>query len=318
MSLSPLKNNRIYGHDEAKRFFLDSFKSNRLHHSWLIGGEKGIGKATLSYHFAKFLLQHPLYRPSDLEITNINNVIKKIEGLSHPDLIVIDADTKDGELRKQPNITIEEIREVTKFLRLTPSESNYRVVIIDGADNMNISASNALLKILEEPPKNSVIFLITSSMFKILPTIRSRCINLKLQPLKFEEFSAAVKINIPSINAEEIKELHQFSEGNLKLAIEVYKECGIKALKELERSLESRSIGEILKFAEGIKSSNENWPLIRYVILRFTINKIKHNLNNNFVDSEAELDYFSALQKKLIEAETFNLDKQHFILSILS
>ena len=316
MVISPLINNKIYGHQEAKQLFLDSFQNKRLHHSWLITGEKGIGKATLTYHFAKFLLQHPLYQPNDLEISTRNSVVKKIEGLTHPDLIIIDAEIKDGEPRKQPTITIEEVRGVIQFLRLTASESKYKVVVIDGADYMNISASNAMLKILEEPPKNTIIFLIASSAFKILPTIRSRCLNLKLKPLSFEDFKTALEQNLENISPQEAEELYNITSGNLKLAVEIHSEYGIKFLKELEHSLNCNSINDILKFVENIKTGQENWSLVKFMLLKSIINKIKLSLNDS--NLEDRLNYFFELQKKLIEVETFHLDKQHFILSTLS
>lgn len=318
MDITPLNNNKVYGHEEAKKLFLDAFNSKRLHHSWLISGEKGIGKATLTYHFAKFLLQHPFYQPHSLEIINHNHIIKKIEAQSHPDLIVINAEVKDNELRKQPNITIEEVREVIQFLRLTPSESSYRVVVIDGVEHMNVNAANALLKILEEPPQNAFIFLITSSPFKILPTIRSRCISVKLKALSLPEFNAALSQFNSSISLEAAEEIYKITNGNVRLAIDINNNLGINYISQIEQSLKSSATSNIIKFIEGIKTDQENWGLLKYIIVKFLINKIKLSLSNSSIDLEKKLDYFFELQRKLAEMEVFHLDKQHFLLATLS
>jgi DNA polymerase-3 subunit delta' len=313
----PIKNNIIFGHDEAKQFFLSSFKSNRMHHAWLISGPKGIGKATLAFKFAKFLLQHPNYNPEDLDSFTSNPVLSKVEAGSHSDFMTISADTKDGEARKQLIIPVEEIREINRFLRLTPSESTYRVVVIDGAESMNINAANGILKILEEPPKNAVLFLTVNSTSKVLPTIRSRCISLKLRPLSSQDFCKALVKRLPQASSDEIAILYNISNSNLKLAADVYENYGISFIQELKQVIHSSSFGAILKFAEKIKSEQENWQLLKYLILKFIAEKISHSAQNNINIIENELDNFTKLQQRLNEAEIFHLDKQHVVLSTL-
>jgi len=312
--IKPIKNKVLYGHQSAKERFLEAFNSKRVHHAWLITGERGIGKATLAYGFAKFLLQYPLYEPKDFNFTE-NSIIRRIEANSHPDFIAVDATYLDGEPRKQLSITIEEIREINKFVRLTATESKFKVVLVDGVDQMNINAANAMLKILEEPPANTFFFLIANSTHGILPTIRSRCMNLKLNNLSFEEYHAALKLNIPGLTSEEAQKLFHYCNGNLNLSIQLYENKAIQFVEMLSSLIDNFSYTKLLSLLEVINLEQNNWQLVKTMLFKLIEDKIKASQNQ--LDLGNKLDYLSSMKKKVMEAETFHLDKQHLLLSIL-
>src|SRR5690348_15486648 len=140
VDLTPRTNTELFGHEQAEQLLLRDLAQGKLAHGWIIGGQKGIGKATLAYRFARKLL-------GDDEST-----MRRIAAGSHADLLVIEPefDSKKGEYAR--DITVEQARGIAQFLSLTAGESQWRVVIIDTVDALNVNGANAILKILEEPP----------------------------------------------------------------------------------------------------------------------------------------------------------------------
>ena len=190
----------LYGHKTSQLDFLDAFNTGRLHHAWMISGPKGIGKATLGYKISKFILSRN--QSSDLikselqntlDIPNDHPVSKRINALGEPNLYLVRR-TWDEKLKKfKQNITVDEIRKLKNFFNMSATDGGWRVAIIDSADEMNNSAANALLKILEEPPKKVLILLITHQPLRLMPTIRSRCRSLTCKSLSSEDLTKALE-----------------------------------------------------------------------------------------------------------------------------
>lgn len=165
----------VYGHQAAIGQFEESFASGRLHHAWLISGPSGVGKATLAFHLARRLLGG-----SDLD----SPAGRRISAGTHGDLLAIarKMDPRKGQLKGE--ITVADVQPVQSFLHHTATEGGWRVVIVDGLESLNRFAANALLKILEEPPPKTALFLTTSAPGTLLPTLRSRCRSLVLSGLE--------------------------------------------------------------------------------------------------------------------------------------
>lgn len=181
----PRHTDALIGHGDAIASFMTAARSGRLHHGWLITGPRGTGKATLAWALARWLLADD---PAlDLTEAGLTPIARRIAALSEPRLQLVrrPVDEKTGRLRAE--ITVDEIRRLLSFFYMSASEGGRRVAIIDSADEMNTSAANALLKMLEEPPKDAIIFLISHQPARLLPTIRSRCRELRLSPLSGEE-----------------------------------------------------------------------------------------------------------------------------------
>ncbi|MEI8394920.1 MAG: DNA polymerase III subunit delta' [Rhodospirillaceae bacterium] len=192
----PREASDLFGHHEAERVLLAAWNSGRLPHAWLFGGISGIGKATLAYRFARFVLSRP--RPdaestldlfgapppvSDLYLSPEHPVFHRVRAGAHPDLLTIERRFDEKRGRMKGEIPVDEVRAVAGFFRRTSGEGGWRVVVIDGVDRMNASGHNALLKILEEPPRQALLLLVTEAPGGLLPTIRSRCRKLPLSPL---------------------------------------------------------------------------------------------------------------------------------------
>ena len=184
----PRAMNTLLGHEEIERELLNLFNSGRMPHGLILSGPKGIGKATLAYKFTRFLFKHgasdpnqdSLFgdgagdTPTSLDIAHDDPVFSKVASGGHPDLLTIERLYDATKNKTAEGLAVAELRKVEPFLRMTSSDGGWRVVIIDDADTMNRNAQNALLKILEEPPKNTLLVLITHRLGALIPTIRSR------------------------------------------------------------------------------------------------------------------------------------------------
>jgi DNA polymerase III subunit delta' len=178
----------LFGHGEAEQALLTAYQSGRSPHAWLIGGPVGIGKATLAYRLARFVLAHPDPAAPDaqaartLAIDPEHRVARQIAGQAHPDLLVLERTENDnGVLRTV--ITVEQVARTVSFFGSTAGAGGWRVCIVDAADELNPAGANKLLKVLEEPPPRSLFLVVSHAPGRLLPTIRSRCRRLDLRPL---------------------------------------------------------------------------------------------------------------------------------------
>ncbi|MHC2455367.1 DNA polymerase-3 subunit delta' [Rhizobium leguminosarum] len=191
----PGENTRLFGHKDAEAFLAQSYRSGKGHHAILIEGPEGIGKATLAFRFANHVLSHPDPETAPETIGDpdpASSVSRQIgSGASHNLLhLARPVDEKTGKVKSA--ITVDEVRRAGKFFSQTSGTGNWRIVIIDPADDMNRNAANAILKILEEPPKRALFLVLSHAPGRLLPTIRSRCLPLKLAPLADDELVAAL------------------------------------------------------------------------------------------------------------------------------
>jgi DNA polymerase III subunit delta' len=178
----------LSGHREAEAALLNAYRSGRIAHAWLLGGAQGIGKATLAYRMARFVLSHrnPLgeevQRAGTLQVDADDPVARQIAAGAHGGLLTLERSLNDKGVMRTV-ITVDETRETISFFGSTAAVEGWRVCIVDTVDELNPNAANALLKILEEPPQQSLFLLISHAPARVLPTILSRCRKLLLRPL---------------------------------------------------------------------------------------------------------------------------------------
>lgn len=171
----------LFGQDEAEERAAAAIRSGRLHHAWMITGPKGVGKATLAWRMARRLLGVRPDGSAPLAHSADDPVNRRMEALSHPDLLLIRRPYDDQRKRLKGEITIDEARRIPAFFSRKAAEGGWRVAIIDSADEMNRNAANGLLKSLEEPPERGILILVVTSPGRLPTTVRSRCRRLPLR-----------------------------------------------------------------------------------------------------------------------------------------
>jgi DNA polymerase-3 subunit delta' len=216
----------FFGHEQAERALLEAYRSGRLPHAWLLSGPAGIGKATLAYRMARFVLAHPDPRKPEvaaatsLDVDAAHPVARRIAAQGHGDLLVLERtiNEKTGKLRQ--DIQVDDVRRSVTFFGSTAGEGGWRVAIVDSVDELNPSGSNSLLKVIEEPPQRALLLLVSHSAARVLPTIRSRCRLLALRPLAAHDVAraAAAAIGRDPVDAD-IAAAAAAAEGSVQRAL---------------------------------------------------------------------------------------------------
>jgi DNA polymerase III subunit delta' len=236
----PRKRTGLRGHERAERLLLRQLRSGRMHHGWLLSGRRGIGKATFAYRLARFVLRFPnltgVGDVSSLHVPAESAVARRVASGGHPDLLFIERrfDSKTGRIKSE--IGVDDIRRTGEFFGHTPSAGGWRVCIIDTADDLNSESANALLKTLEEPPAQSLVILVSHQPRGLLPTLRSRCIEVGLAPLSLEDTVEVVKEIRPGDNKADRAAV--LSRGSPGRALEIMDSPGAKAFETFILRLE--------------------------------------------------------------------------------
>lgn len=260
----------LYGHAAAEQTLLDAWASGRLPHAWLLTGPRGTGKATLAFRFARFLLAHgpaaaadagpslfgdaPVL-PSSLATAEANPVFARVANGGHADLITVERSWDDKNDRWRSEIVVDDVRAVVDRFAMTAAEGGYRVCVVDAADDMNTNAANALLKILEEPPPNAVLLLVSHAPGALLPTLRSRCRRLVLRPLGDPELAATLGALLPDLTAVERQGLAVLAEGAPGRAVALAAEGGLELLHgllDLVAQLPQPDPGKLHSFGDAL------------------------------------------------------------------
>ena len=241
---APRANPDLLGHAAVEAELRRLFDNGRLPHALLLGGPRGIGKATLAFRLARFVLaqssgeepQIGLFGGSadaGLAIPADSGVFRRVASGGHADLLTVERAYDPRRRRLRSEIVVDDTREIGAFLHLTAAEGGWRVVIVDGADEMNRNAANALLKILEEPPRRTLLLLVAHSPGRLLPTIRSRCRRLALTPLSPEIVGELLARYRPDLAEAEAAAVTALAGGSIGRALDLAVAGGV----ELYRSL---------------------------------------------------------------------------------
>jgi DNA polymerase-3 subunit delta' len=348
------------GHEAAERALLDAWSSGRLHHAWLIGGPAGVGKATLACRFARFLLARgsrdseaaeqgpslfgdavPAAIPTSLYVSPDEPVFRRIAGRGHADLFTVTLGYDVKRNRERKVIVVDDVRDIRNFISLTPAENGYRVVIIDGAEDMNKSAANALLKMLEEPPPRTVFLLVSHAAGRLLPTIRSRCRTLTLRPLDDATLAALLTRHKPDLAPDDRAALLGIADGSIGRALRLAEEGGVALYREMVGLLSrlpdldigaAHAFGDKLARANAVASYNLFTELLRWWLARMVrTGAAGRGQQDELVPGEAtlmrrlgatrSLDQWVEVWEKIAHlftrAASVNLDRKQTVLSAL-
>lgn len=236
----PRETGRLIGHAAEETRFLENFLSGRFHHAWLITGARGVGKASFAYRAAKFLLSDAaqggggLFGPPDsLDVPEGDPALPLIRARAHPGLAVLKRQYDVKNKRFYSVIRVDEVRALSPLFQLTAAEGAWRIVIIDPVDEMNASAANAILKILEEPPKRVLFLLISHTPARLLPTIRSRCRQLALRPLSDADMGRVLDDHKVDIKPGDMEKLLTLAEGSPGKALRLLEAKGLDIFKAI-------------------------------------------------------------------------------------
>ncbi len=350
----------LFGFTETEAMLAEQFRAGTLHHSLLITGPKGIGKATLAYRLGRFILSggaqlsssdeaHPFSlfgpEPSDgasdgdgaLFMHESHGIFKRTASESHADLLTIEPsfDAKKGVQKDE--IQADVARAMGEFFSLTSAESEYRVVIIDAADQLNEKAANALLKSVEEPPEKAFVIIVCHNPLSILPTIRSRCRTIKLSTPDLSAFAAVLRTQAANIGMEEYDVLRALSAGSPGFAITLAQyHAPMLYRAALDALAQSNSIVALQSLVSELTSSKspQGWLVAKHVLLialeRALLISQGANLPSLYEGESSALQTLASglgtggllvlrdkAKKLFAECDTLNLDKNATLMSIL-
>ena len=224
----------IVGQDRAVVQFSEAWTTRELHHAWLLAGPKGVGKATFAHAAARRVLAEAAGPPFDkpgIETDDDHPIVKLVEAGSHPDMRWLERMINDKTGNLNRDISVKQVRELGEFMGMTAALSPWRVAVIDTLDELNREASNALLKMLEEPPANTLFFLISHAAGRLLPTIRSRCRRLDFQKLDDDAMTSILESQAPDLSAAERQRIVAMSFGSAGRALG-FAELGLAKLED--------------------------------------------------------------------------------------
>jgi DNA polymerase III subunit delta' len=325
-AIAPAENSKLFGHREAESFLAQSYKSGKGHHAILIEGPEGIGKATLAFRFANHVLCHPEpgQAPESLGDPDPASIATRqiASGASHNLLhLARPIDEKTG--RAKGAITVDEVRRAGKFFGQTSGTGNWRIVIIDPADDLNRNAANAILKILEEPPRRSLFLVLTHAPGKLLPTIRSRCLSLRLKPLEagaLRQALAHLGFDLAGANADQILAA---AGGSVSEALKLINYGGLDIAAAFEGVLAAQgpSVRKQMHKLADILSAKDSETIFDFFSSLLTGRVVQlareAAMGGDIERAERFARLSSGFAERLSLSDAYNLDRKQTILSLL-
>lgn len=233
------------GHKVIEQQLLDAINAGKIPHAMIFAGPQGIGKSTMAFRFIKAMLAAKVDsgpslfgtpEPSVLTTLSVNpedQSARLVVSGGHPDLLVVERKADEAKGGRLKDVDVEQIREIPGFLHMTPFMGGWRMVIIDDADTMTRSSQNALLKVLEEPPKNSILILIAHRPGMLISTIKSRCRTIDFSPLAQDEFDSLIKRAMPAVSRNDMDALYNIAGGSIGESLQLMQDGALKSLHQV-------------------------------------------------------------------------------------
>lgn len=345
----PRKTATLVGHAAAEAELTSAFESGRMPHAWLLAGPRGIGKATLAYRFARSVLASTgdaggLLGSAPAPLTPVgadHPVFRRVAAEAHPDLCIVETGVNAKTDKPREEIVVEDARVAVPFFAHTPAEGGWRIAIIDAADELNTASANALLKVIEEPPRRGLILLIAHRPGFVLPTIRSRARTLRMKPLPASDVASVLRLQWPELQADDLRALLAMSEGSPGRAIALAEADGVGFYKELQgwvARLPAMDVAGMHRVADRLAKRDVGRgfralaALPEWWLMRAIRTQAGHPPADEVVDGEIEvfgrvlgrrnLEHWVGVWEKvshlLAQGIALNLDRKQLALTVLS
>jgi DNA polymerase III subunit delta' len=325
----PRETSRLFGHREAETALLTAYRSGRIPHAWLIGGPQGIGKATLAYRMARFVLAHgrpgapAVQRAETLALDPNDAVARQVAAGSHGGLLTLERTANDRGVMRTV-ITVDETRETIAFFGSTAAAEGWRVCIVDTVDELNPNAANALLKILEEPPQQSLFLLVSHAPARVLATIQSRCRKLRLRGLARDDViaAAAAAVDIDPTDPA-LREAAVASEGSVARALTLLGGDALKLQQRTQALLatlpavdprELHALGDSLGTSDRVALAAFIDGIDRWIAERLHADEA--NANQNLPRLARLGEVWEKIVRAARDTETYNLERKPLVFSV--
>ena len=321
---APRANALLLGHDEAEATLAEAMLSGRMHHAWLITGPSGIGKATLAFRFARRLLAGPPEGGS-LALAETHPAFRRAAAGTHADLLTIQRKWDPKKKRMRGEIIVDDVRRVAEFLRRTPAEGGWRVVVIDGAEDLNRNAANALLKVLEEPPERAMLVLSCTAAGRLLPTIRSRCRRLRLGPLDDASLGTLIATYLPDLDAAQRARLVTLADGSPGRALQLadgegvsYADMVADVMKSLPGLTPDQALLRAHALADVLGRQEDGFSTFMELLRAAIATSVRDSARAGPIAArplDAWIDVWHALAHLQDQTENFYLDKRQALVN---
>jgi DNA polymerase III subunit delta' len=316
----PRETTALFGHEAAEQAFLSAYRSGRMPHAWLIGGEAGIGKATLAYRMARFVLAFPdpTEAPASLALEPSHPAVRRVAVNAHSDLLVLERIPGDsGKLRTV--IAVDQVRRLVSFFGSTAGEGGWRVCLVDSADELKApEGSNALLKMLEEPPPRSLFLLVSHAPGRLLPTIRSRCRRLDIKPLSERDVSRAAAAALGA-KPESLAKAAAAAGGSVARALALSKGPLLtlhEKVSELLAALPAPDQNALHALGDQLDRGDRSLTEAFVAALRDYLSGRVEAERNDLARLARTADLWERLNRQARDVETYNLERKPLVFAI--
>jgi len=328
----PRETLKLFGHDRAQTQILDAYRAGRLPQAWIIGGREGIGKATLAWQFARFVLANPdpsapaVQNATDLSVDPAHPAAKRIAALSHGDLLLTRREWDPKTKKHFTRIRADDVRRLIDLFRQASGEGGWRVAILDSADDLNKESANALLKLIEEPPTRSLFLLIAHRPADILPTIRSRARMLMLEPLADADVMQALNgagEPYARMKSGDLKAAAVRAQGSVREAMKLLDGAGLALAHRLDGLLahlpevDWLAIHDLADTLTG-RDGQEDFETTLTAVFDWIDATVRASAGAGAARLAPYAEVWEKIAASARETEAFNLDRRPLILSIFA
>jgi DNA polymerase-3 subunit delta' len=297
-----------------------ALRAGRPPSAWLITGPPGIGKATLAYRIARYLLAHGATDAGaeDLSVAEDHPAARQVMAQSHPGLLVLKRALNPRTGKLMTVLSVDEIRRLADFFGMTSGAGGWRVAIVDTADDMNDNAANALLKMLEEPPGNAMLLLLSNTPGRLLPTIRSRCQRLDLRPLDDAMVEKALARELPEMSAAERASLARLSGGSIGAALTLATGEGAALAQEADRLIDRArepDLLALLTLGEKLFRTRDGLDLFGAFLTESLTDRIRARAHSGAAGLDRWLALLGRIEQGFARATGLHLEPRQVVLT---